>query len=369
MITALVGGQFGSEGKGLLAGKLARDYEIHVRVGAANAGHTLYTTSYDPATGRPRTPDPEKHVMQQIPCAAYAYPDAILIVGAGALISPEIFEAEVEANRRWRKANGHKDLRLFVDECAHVICEEHKVREQELDLAAAIGSTSSLANEGIGVAQAARALRFNYCTAKEYFQGSYRDFRVVNTVAMLHKADSQDIPILLEGTQGTSLSNTTGFYPYVTSRNTSAMGLAADCGVARLDEVIMVCRCHPIRVAGNSGPFWHDSEEIAWDDIGVNPDTELTTVTKKVRRVATFSHGQVEYNARLNGATQIALTFADYVCARLAGDTARYTAESAKTWHALGPLIQGIEDRTKLPVRWVGTGPHSVIRRQSVCDT
>jgi adenylosuccinate synthase len=313
----------------------------------------------------------ERFVMQQLPCAAYANPSARLVLGAGALISPEILAEEIMRNMEWRKRHSLPPLDAYVDYRAHVVQDHHKTQEEHTNLAATIGSTSTIAREGIGPAQASRVLREDFMTFEEFLSLSRLGFpkhavRVADTVDLLHSF--RDVHILLEGTQGTSLSNITGIYPYVTSRCTSAVGLAAECGVARLDDVIMVCRCHPIRVAGNSGPFFSGSEEIGWDELGVDPENERTTVTKKVRRVATFSYQQVAYNARINGATQIALTFADYVYAQLAEDTAKYTAVSADAWPVLGPMIKKIEASLKIPVRWIGTGPHSVIERQSVYD-
>lgn len=362
-----------NEGKGLLVGHLANSYDVHVRVGAANAGHTVYTNHQHKGVTLPRDIIWEKHVLQQLPCASYANPHARLVLGAGALISPEILTQEIARNMEWRRLNGFPLLKLYVDHRAHVVLEEHKMLEEKTDLAAMIGSTSTIAREGIGPAQAARILRENFMTFEEYLFGPMSLWfpkyavQIADTVDQLH-AWSINASVLLEGTQGTSLSNITGLYPYVTSRCTSAVGLAAECGVARLDDVVMVCRCHPIRVAGNSGPFFSGSEEISWDELGIDPENERTTVTKKVRRVATFSYNQVAYNAQINGATQIALTFADYVYAQLAEDTSKYTAASADAWPVLGPMIKKIEERTGLPVRWIGTGPHSVVERQSIYD-
>src|SRR4051794_26179448 len=117
MITCVVGGQFGSEGKGAIAAAIAGEYDIHVRVGAANAGHTVYTAPHsDPGKAYP-----QKHVLQQIPCAAYTHPGASLVLGPGALISPEILRAEIKLNEEWRVAKGLPDLRLLIDWRAHVI--------------------------------------------------------------------------------------------------------------------------------------------------------------------------------------------------------------------------------------------------------
>jgi adenylosuccinate synthase len=359
VICAVVGGQYGSEGKGLIVGHIAHDYDHHVRVGAANAGHTVYTIDKRRLDGRGEG-DPEKHVMQQIPCAAYANPEADLYVGPGALISPEIFARELDLLDRWRKAHDLPFKRVRVDPRAHVIHELQIEREQRTDLAARIGSTSTIAKEGIGVAAADRLLRDPDClTVAEW----YRDevvigdaIELVNVPLMLGANGS----VLLEGTQGYGLSNTTGDFPYVTSRNTTAAGLCADAGVPCTDRVILVCRTFPIRVAGNSGPFHRGSEEITWESINVDPEKERTTVTKKVRRVATFSLDQVAEAAMVNGATEIALTFADYLSPRLYGVTELDELDTDADKDLL-QLVDDIQTYTGLPVTFLGTGPHSVI--------
>jgi adenylosuccinate synthase len=123
--------------------------------------------------------------------------------------------------------------------------------------------------------------------------------------------------------------------------------------------VILVARTYPIRVAGNSGPFHEGSEEIAWEDIGVDPESERTTVTKKVRRVATFSLAQLYEADILNEATEVALTFADYLDPGLAG----VSLSNALFGDPVDSLITQIESAIGVPVAFVGTGPHSVIER------
>lgn len=369
-VCALVGGQFGSEGKGLIAGHIANEYTAHVRVGAANAGHTLYThynPGYEDITSEGEY---HKHVMQQIPCAAYANPHAELFIGPGALISPEIFMQELATLARWRVANGLDPMpSLWVDGRAHVITKQQINEEQKTGLAERIGSTSTIAKEGIGVAAADRLLRAERCMPAASEGG--RAMLQLAAVEAGFSAEAfmsfDDVPlilartkkILLEGTQGYGLSNTTGDFPYVTSRNTTAAGLAADSGVAptRIDRVILVCRTFPIRVAGPSGPFAQGSEEITWDEVGIDPENERTTVTKKIRRVATFSMNQVAEAALVNGATEIALTFCDYLDPRVAGRTSPPDTGASKLWS----LVRQIEGRTGLPVTFLGTGPHSVI--------
>lgn len=350
------------EGKGAVVAHIAKEYRHHVRVGAANAGHTLYTKGVP--TGGDWTY--EKHVMQQVPCAAYANPEAILYIGPGAQISPGIFAAEVDRLAAWRSARGMRPAHLFVDRRAHLITVGHIAREAESGLAERIGSTSTIAREGIGAAQAARVMREDSCvTAGDLYDDVASDLPLVLTDVprMLHLAGLRE-NVLLEGTQGTGLSLTTGHFPYTTSRNTTAAGLCADAGVAptRLDRVVLVCRTYPIRVAGNSGPFHPGSEEIDWEDIGVDPESERTTVTRKIRRVATFSVGQVQEAVRLNGATEIALMFCDYVEPKIAGvrgvgNEATIRADLPKLYE----LVKNIEIATGVPVTMLGTGPHTMI--------
>jgi adenylosuccinate synthase len=364
-VCAVVGGQFGSEGKGLIVGHIAKQYDHHVRVGAANAGHTLYTQTGvddDYAMGaRPKFH--EKHIMQQLPCAAYANPKAALYIGPGALISHDILNNELDKLAAWRDALRLPWPKIFIDRRAHVITDEQIVAESRSGLAERIGSTSTIAREGIGQAQADRVMRDEDCVTAQQFYGDISYYPILADVpdALAHP-EVTDGDTLLEGTQGAGLSLTTGPFPYVTSRNTTAAGLCADCGIAptRLNRVILVVRTFPIRVAGNSGPFHGESREITWGEIGIDPEKERTTVTKKIRRVATFSMEQVIEAARINGATEIALTFADYV------DPLMYGSREGRWRWTPGPvakLIEAIEARTGIPVSMIGTGPYSVINR------
>jgi adenylosuccinate synthase len=349
-VCAVVGGQYGSEGKGHVVAHIAREYDHHVRVGAANAGHTLWSRIGGPGSNSEIW---TKHVMQQVPCAAYANPGAKLYIGPGALISRNILLDELERLERWRFTHRLPAPTLYVDERAHVIQSNHIEREQCSGLAERIGSTSTIAKEGIGSAQAARVMREGSCVlAHEY--GWPAAVVVTDVPAMLATADG----ILLEGTQGYGLSLTTGKFPYVTSRNTTAAGLCADCGIAptRLDRVVLVVRTYPIRVAGHSGPFAPDSHEIKWSDLGVEP--ERTTVTKLERRVGTFSWDQLVEAAQVNGATEVALTFADYVDPEVAGERRLASSDVID-------LVEAIGGMSRAPVTLVGTGPRTMIDLRS----
>ncbi len=344
-VCAVVGGQFGSEGKGAVVARIAREYKHHVRVGGANAGHTAYDEQG------------MRHVTQQIPVAAYTNPDAQLYIGPGAVISPEILDDELHWWIAWRETNGLNQRPILVDARAHVVRMEHKDQEQLSKLASRIGSTSAVAQEGIGAATAARVMREEGClSADRYYSpevaGGHPYIKLADVPAELSAVGQ----VLLEGTQGAGLSLTTGPFPYVTSRNTTAAGLLADCGVApaRLERVILVCRTFPIRVAGNSGPFWRDSVEMDWEELGVDPESERTTVTRKVRRVATFSMDQIKSAVLLNGATEIALMHYDYI----EPDVAGLDGQAGVEGYEMASRIQRV---TGVPVRWLGTGPKTMI--------
>lgn len=358
MVDILVGGQFGSEGKGLIAGHIAQRYDAHVRVGAANAGHTFYVEG-------------EKFVVQQVPCAAYASPHATLVLGAGAMITPHILLEEIERNAEWRESKGLPQAKLVIDPKAHVIQNYQVELEQQSRLGARIGSTSTIAREGIGAAQAEKVWRSAECV------------QVRDDIELLSKLDKwtyltcedrypaatcirEHDRILLEGTQGTGLSLTHGFFPYTTSRETTASGLAAECGVGPkyIGEVIVVFRTFPIRVAGNSGPFYPDSEELTFKDIGV--EEERTTVTKLTRRIATFSYEQLKDAVTLNAATQLAITFADYLEPEIAGregDLSQFSGSFLEDEGRLADFIGSVARATRfhVPITFIGTGPHSVI--------
>lgn len=358
MSCAVVGGQFGSEGKGLIVAHIAKDYARHVRVGAANAGHTFYT-SHGWQAGDLDEPEDryEKRVMQQLPCAAYANPDAVLCIGPGAIISEEILDRELRDWAGWRRERGLGVDYVWIDPRAHVVREEHKLVEAGSGLQERIGSTSATAKEGIGACQAARVMREAGCVlAGDAFDV---DERVLLGDVPFMLGGRKDV--LLEGTQGTSLSLTTGDFPYVTSRNTTISGLAADCGypASKIARRILVVRSYPIRVAGNSGDFYDDSLEIEWPGIGVDPEKERTTVTKKVRRVATFSMKQLLDSCVLNDPTTIALTFADYIDPAIAGASGRMTIVHLPK--RVRTFVETIEAIVGVPVSMIGTGPHSVI--------
>lgn len=300
-VTAIIGAQYGSEGKGLLAAHLADEYNVHVRVGSPNAGHTFYWRG-------------EKHVMQTIPCG-WINPCATIIIGRGALINMDLLVKEIQHIEKY-----YPDFknRLFIDEDAGVLDERFHEEEGGVDgeIHKRIGSTG----EGVGVTRIARIQRdpskfkFFKDVCKKYKLEMCAKSNTPHTIT--HLSETQREHVLLEGSQGSALSLLHSHYPYCTSIDTNAAQLLAEIGLAPqiLNEVVLVARTFPIRVAGNSGPMEY---ETTWDYVSKcagRTIEEKTTVTKKVRRVAHFDPNLI-YNAMVyNGSRSILmLNFVNYI--------------------------------------------------------
>lgn len=297
LVDVLIGGQFGSEGKGNIVGHIAPEYGLLVRVGGPNAGHQVYAE-----------PKPEKYY--HLPSGTQRAPNAKLLLGPGAVIYPKKLLAEIVEH----KINTE---RLTIDPRAMIITDADREEEEER-----FGSISSTA-QGVGIASARKMTgRSDYkdkkaaflardCEDLQPFLGSARQLLADAIVAGQR--------ILLEGTQGTGLSLHHGDYPHVTTRDTTVSGCLADAGIApsNVRKIIMVCRTYPIRVGGPSGPMAHEvnMEEIhrrsgiPLEELEKN---ERTTTTDRPRRIAEFDWLQFRDSVQLNGPTDIALTFVDY---------------------------------------------------------
>lgn len=348
LVDVLVGGQFGSEGKGNIAYHLAPEYGLLVRVGGPNAGHKV---RHEGAVLTHRT----------LPSGARANPHAPLVVGPGAVVNPRILLAEIEAT-------GVDQARVSVDEQAMVITDDDIAREVELK--GAIGSTG----EGVGAAAARRILGRDGSAKLARDHPDLRPF-LADTGSLLNDAFSAGKFVLVEGTQGTGLSMFHGQYPFVTSRDTTIAGTLSEAGIGprRVRRAIVTVRTYPIRVAGNSGPIGH-GREIQWSEIeqrsGHAPGDirDISSVTQKVRRVAEFDWELLRRSAELNSATDIALTFADYLDRKnenayryeqLTGTTIEFVEEVESVTGAAVSLIatsfleRGIIDRRT----WRGARP------------
>jgi adenylosuccinate synthase len=298
LVDVLVGGQYGSEGKGQIAAHLAPEYKVLVRVGGPNAGHSVYE-------------DSKIVKFHHIPSGARASPHSMLVFGPGGVLNPEaILE---EANK-----NEIEFDRLAIDPQAMVISKDDILKEGGLKKS--IGSTG----QGVGAATARKIMGRK--KGATLLAGDIPDLKpyIRDTRTLLERAFWAGDKVLLEGTQGTGLSLHHGFYPYVTSRDTTVAGCLAEAGISpsRVRKVVMVCRTYPIRVQnpekGTSGPM---SQEISWDVVAKRAglsakklkQAEKTSTTNRDRRVSEFDWVLLRKSASLNAPTDIALTFADYL--------------------------------------------------------
>jgi adenylosuccinate synthase len=337
---AVVGAQYGSEGKGAIVNHIADQFDIHVRVGAPNAGHTFWHK------GR-------KAVMQSIPCG-WKNPKAKLVLGRGALINPEILNREI----KMLKEEWGQDLhnRLFIDTKAG--CLDPRFHELEGGVHGEAHKRIGSTGEGVGPARMARMNRkadefqLMESVAEKWGLEEYLQF---NTPQMLDHLMRSGSHVLIEGTQGSGLSLIHGPWPFCTSTDTNAAQMLADCGIAPswLQRVIIVARTYPIRVAGNSGPL---KGELSWEELSQKLGRkveERTTVTKKVRRVGVWDDELIEQAVTLNAPTSIALTFMDYLDPQVYGQ--RHLSELCERF------IEYVERRFGTPVSMAGTGGEDVV--------
>lgn len=337
-VLALVGAQYGSEGKGVIAYNLRDKYGVHVRTGAPQAGHSFKHEGV-------------KFVQRSVPCG-WINPDNKVVIGRGALIHLPTLAEEV---RTMVAMFGEKTLnRLYIDHKAGILEDHHHDEEGGVggQLHQLIGSTG----EGVGAARRARMARG--VEPFRTFADASRDHDILrelgggcDSVEILYKL-RQDNRVMLEGTQGLGLSLIHGSWPHVTSHDTTPATMAADCGIPTTDlRTLLVARTFPIRVAGASGPL---AGEISWEEMSKRvgkPITELTTVTKKTRRIGMWDHGLYRRAAILTDPIGVAITFMDYLHPK---------TEGAKTMGELTPdamtFLDAFERCYKHKVLLVGTG-------------
>lgn len=297
LVDVIVGGEYGSEGKGNVAYYLAPEYDLLVRVGGPNAGHQV-----------PRQ-DGKSFTHRLLP-AGTQNSIAPLLLAPGAVIDVdtllgEIADCQVEHDR------------LSVDPQVMVISRADVVAENRL--VSSIGSTG----KGVGWATARRIRNRGRRVKLAKDIPQLRPF-IRPAQQILQDAYAEGSRVMLEGTQGSMLSLYHGEYPHVTSRDTTVAGCLAEAGIppSRARRVIMVCRTYPIRVQSPDGATsGYMSQELTWETLAERsgiPLDELMEVEKgsvsgKQRRVAEFDWALLRKAAQLNGPTDIALTFADYL--------------------------------------------------------
>ena len=374
MVTVILDSQAGSCGKGKFAGYVACNDKIDVAMCnfMTNAGHTWKCDGVEVMT-------------QQLPTSIVNLNTSI-VIGPGAAITPSVLFDEII---KYKGIIG--DRKVIINPRAVVITDEHRAIESKL-----LRSGSTF--KGCGASQASKVMRqamlfgewwdkmndddfiwgddneFTYvCTSGEW--NIIKDSIIVmDTMMYINDAIDHNESVLIEGSQGCDLDINYGLpYPNTTSRQCHASQLVADCGVSPrlVDDIIMVMRPYPIRISnttnirdneGNiivtSSGDYNDSEEITWDIVkercGAPSDMEfgeMTTVTKKMRRVFEMNWDRLKYVTKLNRPTMIALNFAQYI------DWGAYKCRKySELPQKVLDFINKVEDVTGVSVKLIGTG-------------
>ena len=327
-VSIVVGGQFGSEGKGKVAHYLAQKMEASfaVRCGGPNSGHTVI----DPS-GKAR-------IFQQLPTAAIL-PDVKLAICAGSYIDLDILLGEIQET-------GVGPDRLIIDPDAVIITEEIKQREVQSGLIGRIGSTGS----GTGAAVVARINREESLVLARNVKALSSFMQ--NVPDILRGCLDKNERIVIEGTQGFGLSPLhSRYYPFVTSRDTTASAFLSETGLSPLDvdDVVLTIRAFPIRVSGNSGPL---DNEITWRYITEKGEfiqnfQETTSVSKKTRRVALFSDKIVREAIKINRPSTIVINHLDYFSSK------RDSVFRMKVENFINDVEKGISQK----INYIGLGP------------
>jgi adenylosuccinate synthase len=301
----LIGGQFGSEAKGAAAASLAAELAKN------GMGYDICTTNASAQAGHTSIHNDIKRIAFHLPTVALVQQQEltkrpIVYLNAGCAIDVEILRTEL-----WEY--GVDLTKFFVHPNAAVITDDCKMAEGRSDSAQTrIAST----RKGVGEAIARKVLRSGGIARDNPV---LRPFcRELDLNAEMHTGKS----VCVEVPQGLSLSLNGHFYPYCTSRDCTIEQAMNDAGIHPYfyGASMLVIRTYPIRVGaivqdgvelGQSGDCYPDQREISWEELG--QPAEITTVTKRVRRVFTFSYQQLtEALARVRPEV-VFISFCNYV--------------------------------------------------------
>lgn len=422
---AILGAQWGDEGKGKIVDMLTPQLDAVVRFqGGHNAGHTLVTQG-------------KKTVLRLIP-SGILHPHVQCYLGNGIVLSPDAFLAEVAELEQQGVSLRH---RLKLSHALHLLLPYHVALDQARELKlgpAAIGTTKrgigpayedKAARRGIRLAdladlttlrqKLASVLDYHNFVLTQYHQTSAIDVDelfdnlavqsevllplMTDVAADLQTLREQGKRILFEGAQGTFLDIDHGTYPFVTSSNTTAGGIACGSGFGPLyvDKVMGVMKAYTTRVG--SGPF---PTELT-DEVGqlmAKRGHEFGSVTGRPRRCGWFDAVAMKRAIFLSSMNALCLTKLDVldplteigICTayRLHGKTIEHLPHSAAELAEVEPIYEfmpgwgsdtfGVTTYESLPeaarrfisrletllgitIDMISTGPgreHTVIRKQ-----
>jgi adenylosuccinate synthase len=328
--------QWGDEAKGKIVDLLTEQHEIVVRYqGGANAGHTVVTGG-------------QTYKLSLVPSGIFR-PQVQCVVACGVVINPASLVAEIDG----LVARGVKiGKNLMLSDRAHVIFPWHIEEDRLLNERCAGGEAIGTTLRGIGpcyrdkvgrsfavrlgdlyrdsfrqriaeITESKRQMLAGFgpdgegvhLDAQEIF-AQYREYArrlepfVADTTAYLLDAAEADKKILFEGAQGALLDIDHGTFPFVTSSNSSGVGVSSGSGVPGryLSKVIGIVKAYTTRVGG--GPFPTEQDNETGRHIRERGN-EYGTVTRRPRRCGWFDAVAVRYSARLSGADVLAVMLLD----------------------------------------------------------
>lgn len=329
-VTAIVGAQWGDEGKGRIIDFLAQQADMVIRFqGGDNAGHTVIN-------------EYGKHALHLIPSGIFN-PQTQNIIGTGCVVNPQSLLEEMAS----LEAAGVSLDNLWISQRAQMLMPYHRTLDV-LEEAARGSDTIGTTKRGIGPAYADKAtrsgLRIGDLLQPDWLESrldsalqtvnrkiqilggepvdgqelyalcmDYREklsARIIDTVPVVRRAVEQGDDILLEGQLGVMRDLDWGIYPYVTSSNPTAAFASSGAGLPAhtIEQVIGVVKAYSSAVG--DGPFpveLHDADGARLREIG----QEFGATTGRPRRCGWFDGVAIGYAAWLNGMTGLAVTKLD----------------------------------------------------------
>ncbi|MGH2787080.1 MAG: adenylosuccinate synthase [Actinomycetota bacterium] len=328
---ALVGIQWGDEGKGKVTDLLARDTQMVVRYqGGNNAGHTIVV-------------DGDRYALHLVPTGVL-YSHCTPVIAGGVVVNPQVLIEELDA----LEAREVDTSKLLLSGNAHLVMPYHleldRVTERRLGRNR-LGTTK----RGIGPAYADKAARIGMRVqdlldpkifsakleialkeknllltrvygrlplefgqiADEYLEHGRRlEPFITDTARAIQDALDRGSNVLFEGAQATMLDLDHGTYPFVTSSNPIAGGACAGAGVGPrdIDRIIGISKAYCTRVG--AGPFPSEADP-ADGEVLVEAGAEYGTTTGRKRRCGWFDAVVARYAARLNTLTELVITKLD----------------------------------------------------------
>ena len=336
MVKAIVGANWGDEGKGKITDLLAEKSDMVIRFqGGANAGHTIIC-------------DYGRFALHQLPSGVF-YPHTINIIGAGVALDVKKFLDELQQ----LSDGGVPTPHILIDQRTQLLMPYHVMQdtyEEERLAGRGFGSTKSgiapfysdkYAKIGIEIADLFDEKRLlerleRVCEVKNVLWEhlyhkepldpkallstlmGYREALtpyVTDTVALIHKALKEGKTVLLEGQLGSMKDPTYGIYPFVTSSHTLAGFGCVGGGVppTAIQDVICVTKAYSSSVGSNAEPFVSELTGAEGDELRKRGGDrgEFGATTGRPRRVGWYDAVASRYGCMVQGATEAALTAID----------------------------------------------------------